>query len=635
MRSWIFNHIDFSTYPYYNGDDLGVFWTPRATFVKIWAPTAMKVEIKLYRKVKDSTPFFTEELIASENGTWKTTLHGNFEGLFYKIRVNDGEWLNEIPDIYARCVGANGKKGMIFDPEKTNPENWQNDRHITLNNLVDAIIYELHVRDFSISESSGMSNKGKFLAFTENNTFSPEGFKTGLAHLKELGVTHVHFLPIFDFFTVDEENPSLKYNWGYDPQNFNAVEGSFSSNPHDGRVRIKELKQLIKSLHDNKIGVVMDVVYNHTGLIKFSVFNQTVPGYFYRQNPDGTFADASGCGNEVATERAMVRKYIIDSLKYWAKEFHIDGFRFDLMGIYDLETMRQIEQQLKRINPNILLYGEGWTADSSPMKKKHRAVKTNTPKLSGIASFNDDTRNALKGGWNSKKSRGFISGETLNEEAVKFGIIGATYHPQIVYDYIKSSNSAWAADPSQCVNYITCHDNHTLWDKLKFSLPNASTDELKRRVKLAAAVILTSQGVPFIHAGMEFCRTKNGVSNSYKSPDSINQLDWSRKATHFDVFDYVKKLIQLRKNHPAFRIQLSEELRKNIVFCMKYRIGVVSYCIEGINVGDRWKKIFVVFNGNSHSVDISIPENNYLIIARGEVINESGIELFKKQLHFG
>ena len=625
MRNWKFNHIDFSTYPFYQGNDLGVFWSPEKTIVKIWAPTAHLIELRLYKDGQSGEHFHKTTLQPDGKGLWSTILKGDYEGKFYTLKINDGEWLEEVPDIYARCVGVNGKRGMIFNPKKTNPENWDSDKCIDLPCFTDAIIYETHVRDFSIAMNSGIKNKGKYLGFTEENTKTKNGASTGLSHLKELGITHVHLLPVSDFITIDEEHPAEKYNWGYDPQHYDAPEGWYATNPHDGTVRIKEIKKLVQSLHQNNIGVILDVVYNHTYFTKESVFNQTVPGYFYRQKRDGSFANASGCGNEIATERAMVRKYIVDSLKYWAAEFHIDGFRFDLMGIYDLETMQQIRDELNKIKPGFLLYGEGWAADQSPMPEERRAVKHNIAKLPGIAVFNDDFRDALKGGHGDKKSKGFVSGLELREEAVKFGIIGATSHPQIVYDYVASSRFPWAAEPTQCVNYVSCHDNYTLFDKLKMSAPKATDAELRRMVKLAGALILTSQGIPFLHAGVEFCRTKNGDGNSYKSPDSVNQIDWERKEKYADVFEYFRKLIQLRKNHPAFRLGSTEKISKNLNFCTQYQLGVVSYCIMAGEAGDSWKKIILHFNGRNSEAIVPLPEGTFKIVAQNGDIDENGL----------
>lgn len=634
MRTWKFNHIDFSTYPHYDGDDLGVWWSPEQTSVKIWAPTAKIVELRLYKDGASGEAFYKTNLQPAENGTWTTVLKGDFEEKFYTLRVNDGEWLEEVPDIYARCVGVNGKRGMIFNPKNTNPENWENDVRPGLKNSTDTIIYETHVRDFSISANSGMINKGKYLAFTERDTKTANGFKTGLAHLKELGITHVHLLPVFDFYTVDEENPGQKYNWGYDPLHYNAPEGSYATNPYDGRVRIRELKKLVQALHTEGIGVILDVVYNHTYFAKESVFNQTVPGYFYRQKPDGSFANASGCGNEMATERSMVRKYIVDSLKYWAGEFHIEGFRFDLMGIFDLETVRTIRAELDHFQPGLIMYGEPWAADQSPMPEAMRAVKGNIRQLPGVAAFNDDFRDAIRGNNGVKKSKGFASGLDLREEAVKFGIVAAIQHPQIVYDYVETSKTPWAAEPGQCINYASCHDNYTLWDKLRFSLPKASDTEMRKRMKLAGALILTSQGVPFLHAGMEFCRTKGGNGNSYNAPDSVNQIDWQRKEIYFDVFEYFQKLISLRKNHPALRMPDAESIRRNLNFCTQYQLGVVSYCIDARETGDSWNKIIVIFNGRKEVVSIPLPEGSYRILAKGDRIDENGIgETVRDEVH--
>ena len=628
MRSWKFNHIDFSTYPFYPENDLGIFWSPEKTKIKIWAPTAKIIELRLYKDGQTGESFHKTNLQQIGDGIWSTVLQGDYEGKFYTFKINDGEWLNETPDIYARCIGANGNRGVIFNHAKTNPENWGKDKGPRFTDFTEAIIYETHIRDFSVDENSGIQNRGKYLGFTEKDTKTNAGFSTGLAHLKELGITHVHLLPVNDFATIDEENPLEKYNWGYDPQHFNALEGSYSINPYDGSVRISEFKRLVKSLHENGIGVILDVVYNHTFYAKESVFNQTVPGYFYRQKEDGSFSNASGCGNEIASERAMVQKYIIDSLKYWADEFHIDGFRFDLMGIIDLKTMKTIREELDITNQGLFLYGEGWAADQSPMKEHLRAVKNNIPQLPGIAGFNDDFRDALKGNHGSKKSKGFVSGLALNEESVKFGIVGAINHPQIDFGFIETLNHAWATEPNQCINYVSCHDNYTLWDKLKMSRAKATDEELRKMVKLAGALILTSQGVPFLHAGVDFCRTKKGNGNSYKSPDSVNQIDWNRKEKYHDVFEYYQKLIQLRKNHPAFRMTNAEQIRTNLNFCTQYEMGVVSYCIDGKSAGDSWKNIIIIFNAKTDEVSIPLPEGNYQIVARGDKINETGLGEF-------
>jgi pullulanase len=622
MRDWKFDDIDFSSFPYYAGNDLGVTYTKEKTTIKIWAPTASEVELRVYNHPSEGDPIRIDQFIKAGSGVWVIILTGDLNGFYYTIRVNDGEWLNETPGIDARAVGLNGHRGLIFNPETTHPEGWQSDHRVECHNPVDAIVYELHVRDFSISPTSGMKNKGKFLAFTEEGTLSPQGLKTGVDHLKELGITHVHLLPVYDFSTVDEKEPHASYNWGYDPQNFNVPEGSYATDANTTS-RITELKMLVQSLHRARIGVVLDVVYNHTALTRRSCFNQTVPGYYYRQKADGTFSDASGCGNEFATERAMARKFILDSLHYWATEFHIDGFRFDLMGIYDLETMNQIRVMMDAISPSILLYGEGWTADASPLAETWRAVKTNVSKLNWIAVFNDDFRDGIKGNNFNPRSKGFVSGQTIQEETIKFGITAACYHPQIVYGYVDRSKAPWAAEPWQCVNYASCHDNYTLFDKLVMSSPDATNDEIKRMVKLAGALVLTSQGIPFLHAGVEMARTKLGEHNTYKSPDRINQIDWKRKQSYADIFDYYRQLIRLRKNHPAFRMTSAAQIRDHLIFSEDYMPGVASYVIVNHANNDEWRTIQVIFNGNRTSIQFPKVEHiRWRLVAFNDTIDE-------------
>lgn len=621
MREWKFNTVDFSTYPHYAGDDLGVSYTKTETKIRVWAPSANLVELRIYKQGNGGSPIRIDQFEKAENGTWLISLQSDLNGYYYTVKVNDGEWLNETPGVDARAVGINGQRGLIFDPEQTNPEGWETDQRIPSEHATDSIIYELNVRDFSIASSSGMKNKGKYLAFTETGTLSPEGLKTGIDHIKELGITHVHLLPVFDFLTVDEHAPDESYNWGYDPQNFNAPEGSFSSDPNT-TARIKELKMLVQALHQEGIGVVLDVVYNHTAHTRRSNFNQTVPGYYYRQKSNGTFSNASGCGNEIATERGMVRKFILDSLYYWATEFHLDGFRFDLMGIYDLETMNQIRAKIDTISPTILLYGEGWAADKSPLNETWRAVKNNVSRLYRIAAFNDDFRDGIKGDNFNAQSKGFISGRTVQEENIKFGIVGACFHPQIVYGYVEQSKSPWAIRPSQCINYASCHDNYTLYDKMVLSCPEASEEEITKMVMLGGALVLTSQGIPFLHAGVEMARTKFGDHNSYKSDDRINQIQWSRKQTYFDVFQYYKALIQLRKAHPAFRMTSADQIREHLIFSSDYQMGVVSYQLKNHANNDSWKTIMLIFNGNRNQNSFPIAsDTKWRIIAQNENIN--------------
>jgi len=629
MQNWKYNHIDFSSYPYYGGDDLGVHTTNKGITVKIWAPVAQRVDFFVYRQSEGGTPVRIDSLKQEKDGCWTLHLEGSFKGLYYTFRVKNGEWMNETPGVDARAVGINGKRGLFFISEETNPDNWDHDRLVALENQVDAIIYEVHVRDFSIAANSGMINKGKFLAFTEQGTQGPGGFASGIDHLKELGVTHVHLLPVADFHTVDERQPESSYNWGYDPLNFNVPEGSYSTDPATTS-RIKEFKELVMALHQAGLGVVLDVVYNHTGYTRRSWFNQTVPGYYYRQNPDGSFSDATGCGNEIASERAMVRKYIIDSVCYWAREFHIDGFRFDLMGAIDIETMNAIRTALDHLRPGLLLYGEGWTAAESPMPEKYRAVKVNATQLDRIACFNDDFRDAVKGHNFDNREKGFVSGRTLSEETVKFGVVAACNHPQIVYSYVGNGGFPWAGEPWRAVTYVSAHDNLTLFDKLRMSNPDTDLSAIKQMQKLAGALVLTSQGIPFLHAGVEFCRTKDGDHNSYRSPDHINQMDWERKLEFQDVFRYFKALINLRKNVPALRMRSSDQIRQYLRFSPVYQIGVISYIIEDFPGETRWKTMHLVFNASVKAVTIDLVRaGRWTVIACESEIDLNGLSQFE------
>lgn len=625
MRNWKFRDVNFLAFPVYSGDDLGVLYTKQKTIVRIWAPTAEKVELRVYAQATGGEAIRIDQFVKAEKGTWTISLLVDLKGYYYTIRVNDGEWLNETPGIDAKAVGTNGLRGLFFDPADTHPEGWQSDQRVETINPVDAIIYEMHVRDFSIAPSSGMTNKGKYLAFTEHGTLSPQGLATGIDHLKELGITHVHLLPVNDFSTVDENAPEQMYNWGYDPQNFNVPEGSYSTNPKNTS-RIKELKMLVQSLHQAGIGVVLDVVYNHTVFTSLSYFNQTVPGYYYRQKADGSFSNASGCGNEIASERPMVRKFLLDSLHYWATEFHIDGFRFDLMGIIDIDTMNLIRTKIDAISPSIILYGEGWTADTSPLPEALRAVKINVSKLDRIAVFNDDFRDAIKGNSFVPRNKGFVSGKTVQEENIKFGITAACYHPQIVYDYVEHSKFPWAKEPWQCVNYASCHDNYTLYDKLILSCPEASEEQLSRMVMMAGALVLTSQGIPFLHGGSEFARTKLGDHNSYKSTDLINQVDWNKKHAFLKVNQYYQQLIHLRKNHPAFRMTSSEQMREHLIFSDDYIPGVSSFVLVNRANDDDWRTILLVFNGNTHSIQFPIKGHiKWRMVAFESTIDEESI----------
>ena len=591
-------------YPVYTGTDLGLTYNRTMSSFRIWSPVAEQAEMLIYKDGEHGSPIKTIELEKSAAGTWLKALKGDWKGTFYVFRVKiNGNWSNEVPDPYAKAAGINGKRAMVVNLPETVPEGWINDRSPDFsekNNPEDAVIYELHVRDASISASSGITHKGKFLGLAETGTKSAAGLATGLDHLKELGVTHIHLLPFFDYNSVDESKPELpQYNWGYDPLNYNVPEGSYSTDPFNGVTRIKELKQLIQQFHRNGLRIIMDVVYNHTGLTRGSNFNELVPGYYYRHNKDGSLSNATGCNNETASEMPMMRKFMMESLLYWTKEYHIDGFRFDLMGVHDISTMNLISDELHKIKPDILLYGEGWTSGASPLPDAVRALKSNASHLHHIAVFSDDMRDGIKGSVFDGKDRGFASGKPGMEESVKFGIVAAGKHPQVDYSKVDYSKAPYAAAPWNVINYCECHDNNTLWDKLSLSCPDVPAAERKKMHRLALTIVLTSQGIPFLHAGTEFLRSKQGVENSYKSPDNINAIDWDLKKEELPLNNYIISLIRIRKAHPAFRMVSADEISRNLHFDANLPAGIISYTINGAAVKDSWKKIWVAFNGSS------------------------------------
>jgi pullulanase len=615
-------------YPVYNGSDLGLVYSPASSTFRIWSPIAEKVELIFYKNSFEKNKVASYEMERAASGTWIKTIPQNLKGVYYVFRIfSHRQWSDEVPDPYAKAVGTNGKRAVVIDLKDTNPKEWSKDispifssRTGLENNIgglpTDAIIYELHVRDASISLGSGIKNKGKFLGLAEENTKSKEGKSTGLDHLKELGVTHIHLLPSYDFYSVDESRPdSIQYNWGYDPLNYNVPEGSYSTNPENGITRIQEFKTMVAAIHKKGLRVVMDVVYNHTMLTEKSNFNQLVPGYFYRQNTQGAFSDASACGNETASERPMMRKFMIESLKYWVNEFHIDGFRFDLMGIHDIETMNIISKELHAIKPDIILYGEGWTAGSSPLPDSLRALKGNAYQLENIAVFSDDLRDGIKGSVFDQNDRGFASGKLHMEESIKFGIAAACLHPQVEYQKVNYSKAPYASSPSQVISYCECHDNNVLWDKLAISNKEDGLKLRKEMQKLSLSIVLTSQGISFLHAGSEFLRSKKGIENSFKSPDSINAIDWALKTKNEDVYSYVRGLIAMRKNHPAFRLTTQHEIASLINFGEEKVDGLVTFQIDGEKVGDSWKNILVAFNGSASPKEINLPIGSWSVFS--------------------
>ncbi len=570
-----------------------------------------------------------------ENGTWTVSVKEQLYGKYYTFQVKqEGKWLSETPGVWAKAVGANGKRAAIINLADTDPEGWDADKGPKVENFTDVIVYEMHHRDFSMSPTSGIANKGKFLALTETGTTSPEGEKTGIDHLKELGVTHVHILPSYDYNSVDETNlQNNTYNWGYDPQNYNSPEGSYSTNPSNPETRIREMKEMVKALHDAGIGVIMDVVYNHTAENDGSNFELTAPGYYHRHWDNGEYSDASGCGNETASDLQQMRDFIINSVKYWADEYHIDGFRFDLMAIHDIETMNQVAAELKKINPSIFVYGEGWTAGDSPLPAEERALKENVAKMTDIAVFSDDLRDAVKGHYSNAEDRGFATGKPGNEETVKIGIVAATAHPQV--DYSKGNNSkfAYASSPEMIVNYVSCHDDLTLTDKLRKSMPEATDEERMAAAKLAQTIVFTSQGTPFMFAGEEIFRDKKGVHNSYNSPDSINAIDWHLKALNRDQMDYYKGLISLRKSHPAFRMTSADQIAKHLEFDnidSAKTPNLISYTLKDYANGDTWKDIKVIFNGSDEERTVKLAKGTWHAVAKGGKIDlDEGLGSFK------
>lgn len=614
-------------YEVYTGNDLGAVYSPKMTRFKVWAPEAESVKLNLYKQGEGDNLIDQHIMKKSANGTYVFEKQGDCNGIYYTYTVvNHGEE-QEAVDPYTKAAGVNGQRGMVINLAKTTPQGFEMDGYRNPEHITDAIIYEGSVRDFTMDESSGVFHNGKFLGLTEANTTNHFGEATALDYISGLGVTHVQILPAFDFETVDEKNQKAQYNWGYDPDNYNVPEGSYAVSPYDGAVRIQEMKQMVLALHSRGIGVIMDVVFNHTYRRDDSNLQKIVPGYYYRSDETG-YTNGSGCGNEVASDRPMVQKLIVDSLIYWAKEYHIDGFRFDLMGVLDIDTMNVIAERLKEIRPDIYLYGEGWNGGPSSLAEEKRAFKASAKKMPGIGMFNDDIRDTIKGSVFYDDHLGFVNGGTHLENALRYGITGAVAHPQVDYDAYGSK--PWAKEPGQSINYVSCHDNYTLWDKLSVSCPEASEEKKKAMNRLCAAIVFTSQGVPFIQAGEEFLRSKplpekkGFAENSYNMPDAVNSIKWDNIHEYPDMIAYYKGLMALRKAHPVFRVQSEAEMTQNLCFLSDTPENVVAYLLKGKGADDTPENILVIFNGNDEEILYNLPEGKWKILVDDKTAGADG-----------
>lgn len=583
-------------------------YTPERTTFEVWGPTAESAVVRLY----DGDSLAQEiAMTRGDSGLWRVTAEGDQRGRLYTFQLTvDGKTLKETAGIFAKAVGVNGDRGAIIDLRNTDPEGWSEDRAPEVKPS-ERVIYEMHYRDMTAHASAGSKYPGKYLGMAERGTRSAEGLATGLDHIVELGVTHVHLLPTADFGSIDESKPSDQYNWGYEPKNYSTPEGTYSTNAADPEARIRELKCLVKAMHDAGLCVVLDVVYNHTTSTENCGFELTVPGYFYRMREDGTFADGSGCGNETASDKPMMQKYIVESLEYWVKEYHIDGFRFDLMAIHDIETMNLIRKRLEALNPNILLYGEGWAASAPLYDESKLAFKRYTYQMPGVAAFSDDIRDALRGKLDLSAG-GFVHGVEGNKEALKFGIVAGVEHPEV--DHAE----AWTIDPEQHVSYVSCHDDHNLRDRFEHISPEASEQELLKMVRLAQFGVFTSQGIPFIFCGEELFRSKLGEKNTYNMPDKYNAIDWSLKSRYNDLVEYYKGLIALRKAHPAFALESGDQVRKHLKFIECDNATAVGFVLDELEGIDSAKRIMVLMNGSRESVEFAIPTGSYRWITDGE-----------------
>ena len=578
------------------------------TVFSVWAPDAEAAQLRLYHSASDEAAFKIVNMKKTKGGLWTAVVSEDVKGAFYTFQVQkNGNWLEETAGIAAKAVGVNGMRGAVVDWADTDPEGWAEDVSPEIKPS-DIIVYELQHRDFSVHQTSGISNKGKYLALTEEGTKNPDGLSTGIDHLKELGVTYIQLLPSTDFATIDETRlEDNQYNWGYEPLNYNAVEGSFSTDPYNPVARIREFKQMVQSLHKAGFRVILDVVYNHTTNASVTGFERTMPGYFYRMREDGTFYNGSGCGNETASEQEMFRKYMIESLEWWMNEYHIDGFRFDLMAIHDIDTMNEISERLHAIDPNVVIYGEGWAAESPAYPAEEIALKANTYMLDKVGAFSDNIRDAVRGPLGCENA-GFMDGVEGNKANVEFGIAGGVEHPQV-------SVERWTNNPLQHVSYVSCHDDHCLRDRLEEAAEATEAERLKM-VKLAQTAVYTSQGIPFIFNGEELYRHKQGIKNSYNQPDSINAIDWTYKTKYNDLVRYYAELAAIRHAHPGFCLGDADLVREKLQFIEVDDPCVVAFRISGLEGIDSAKSLTVLLNGSKKNVKIEIPEGNYVVLAQ-------------------
>ncbi len=600
-QQWNFNEVDY---------------TPQKTTFRLFAPRKAKVSVLYSKDAQNSNggKWVTVKMKPGADGIYCAVVEKDLKNHAYRFSVNGQLSVG----VFAKAVSVNGETGKVVDLRETNPAGWESDCRPVVKSPADLIIYEMHHRDFSVDASSGLVNKGKFLALTE-----PKAIR----HLKELGVNAIHILPSYDYGSVDETRlEDNKYNWGYDPVNYNVPEGGYSTDPYNPLCRIREFKQMVQALHQAGIRVILDVVYNHTYDIDHSNFQKTYPDYYYRKNADGTYSNGSGCGNETASEQPMMRRFMIESVKYWINEYHIDGFRFDLMGCHDIETMNAIRKAVDEIDPTIFIYGEGWSAGQCAYPQEKLGVKANTALMPRIAAFSDEIRDGLRGPFSDDTKGAFLAGLQGEEESIKFGIAGCIDHPQVDMQKVNYSKKAWATEPTQMISYVSCHDDMCLVDRLKASIPGISADEIIRLDLLAQTAVFTSQGVPFMLSGEEMLRDKKGVHNSFESPDSINHLDWDNLKKYPQVFQYYKNLIQLRKNHPAFRLGSASLVRKHLVFGKSG--GPLVFCLKDHAGGDRWKDIYVILNASREQQTVDLPMDSYETVCDDGRICETGIRHF-------